>query len=163
MNRTAVVVPLLLALAAPVQAEYVRPVGNMSVREIEDERSGIREHRQYVNYMRRTAEGIRDGKCSSYWKGAIRTKREHDEVPTYYSEKRAAILKQNQNYLAQYEQCFSRELRGYPKIYNNDLDPARSYAEFKAVHDKLTGQLNKQAARFNDLTQELKRRGETPR
>jgi len=162
MNRALFVLPFLLAAAPGAQAEYVRPVGNMSVADIENERYGIREHQKYVSLMRSTGETIRDGACSRYWNGAVRAKRELAEIPKYYSDKRAAKLKENQDYLAQYEQCFSRELRRYPEIYNNELEPARSYEQFKAVHDKMTGQLNKLQARYNDLGQELRRRGVTP-
>jgi len=164
MKKPACLLVLLLAFGAPAQAEYFRPVQNMSVDELQAERYGIREHLKYTNLMRRTAETIRDGACSPYWNGALRAKRELAEIPHgmtdwSYRAKRDAKLKENHDYLARYEACFSRELRRYPEIYNNALDPARSYDQFKAVYNKLAGQLNKLQARYYDLGQELRRRG----
>ncbi len=143
---------------------YVRPVKNMSIEDLKDERYGIRLHQKQVNYMIRTAEGIRDGACSQFWRGAMRAKQELSEIPSgvrnySYRHKRAAKEKENKGYLDKYEQCFSRELRSYPKIYNNDLDPARSYNEFEMVYNKLSAQLNKNQARYFELGQELKARG----
>jgi len=156
---------LLVLVSGNIEAQYKRSPQRMTLEEIQNERYGIRQHKNQINLMSKTGDAIRDGACSDYWDTAKQAKIELEKIPSglrnySYRDKRAKFAEENRSQLVLYRQCFTAQLPKYPSVYADELDPARSYAEFIAVHGKLSGKMNDMQVRFYDLGQELKTRGQ---